>query len=98
MGMDTILGNGGIHHVAVRTTDLDASVRFYTGVLGMSVVAAFELGRPASCTWIPVTGRASNWSTTATRSTRPAIGGRTGTCASRPRGWRRCWRPSRPRA
>ena len=28
MGMDTILGNGGIHHVAVRTTDLDASVRF----------------------------------------------------------------------
>lgn len=36
-----ILG-GGLHHVAVRTSDLDQSVKFYTEVLGMHVVTAFK--------------------------------------------------------
>ena len=39
-----ILGTGGIHHVAVRTTDLDKAVAFYTEVLGMTPAAAFKLG------------------------------------------------------
>lgn len=38
-----ILGGGGLHHVAIRTQDLDASVKFYTEVLGMETVVAFEL-------------------------------------------------------
>lgn len=43
MSQNKVLGTGGVHHVAVRTADLDASVAFYTGVLGMTVAAAFEL-------------------------------------------------------
>ncbi len=41
-GNNPILGGGGLHHVAVRTHDLDASVTFYTDVLGMKVVTAFS--------------------------------------------------------
>ena len=41
-GNNTILGGGGLHHVAIRTQDLDASVKFYTDVLGMKTVVAFE--------------------------------------------------------
>ena len=41
-GNNTILGGGGLHHVAVRTDDLDKSVKFYTEVLGMKVVTAFS--------------------------------------------------------
>lgn len=37
-----ILGGGGLHHVAVRTHDLETSVKFYTEVLGMKVVTAFN--------------------------------------------------------
>lgn len=42
-GNNTILGGGGLHHVAIRTQDLDASVKFYTEVLGMKTVVAFDL-------------------------------------------------------
>ena len=35
--------SSGLHHVAVRATDLDASVAFYTQVLGMKIVTAFDL-------------------------------------------------------
>lgn len=37
-----ILGCGGIHHVAVRTAEMEKSIAFYTGVLGMSVAADFD--------------------------------------------------------
>ncbi|MFN3165957.1 MAG: VOC family protein [Phycisphaeraceae bacterium] len=42
MSNNPILGTGGLHHVAIRTDDLDKSVAFYTGVLGMKVVVAFK--------------------------------------------------------
>jgi catechol 2,3-dioxygenase-like lactoylglutathione lyase family enzyme len=32
----------GAHHVALTTTDLDATVRFYHGLLGMPLVATME--------------------------------------------------------
>ena len=41
-GNNTTLGGGGLHHVAIRTQDLDASVKFYTEVLGMKTVVAFK--------------------------------------------------------
>ena len=41
-GNNELLGGGGLHHVAIRTQDLDASVKFYTEVLGMKTVVAFE--------------------------------------------------------
>ena len=41
-GNNTILGGGGLHHVAVRTDNLQKSVDFYTQVLGMRVVTAWE--------------------------------------------------------
>lgn len=41
-GNNQILGGGGLHHVAIRTHDLDASVKFYTQVLGMKTVVAFN--------------------------------------------------------
>ena len=41
-GNNNILGGGGLHHVAIRTTDLDTSVKFYTEVLGMKTVVAFK--------------------------------------------------------
>lgn len=41
-GNNAILGGGGLHHVAVRTDDLSKSVDFYTQVLGMKVVTAWE--------------------------------------------------------
>lgn len=37
-----ILGGGGLHHVAIRTDNLDKSVAFYTQVLGMTVVTAWS--------------------------------------------------------
>lgn len=41
-GNNPILGGGGLHHVAIRTTDLDASIKFYTEVLQMKVVTAWS--------------------------------------------------------
>ena len=41
-GSNPILGGGGLHHVAVRTDDLEKSTKFYTDVLGMKVVVAFK--------------------------------------------------------
>ncbi|MEM9021677.1 MAG: VOC family protein [Planctomycetota bacterium] len=40
-GNNSILGNGGLHHVAIRTDNLSKSVDFYTQVLGMRTVVAF---------------------------------------------------------
>lgn len=41
-GNNSILGGGGLHHIAVRTHDLEASVKFYTEVLEMKVVTAWS--------------------------------------------------------
>jgi glyoxylase I family protein len=35
-GRNKILGGGGFHHVALRVVDIDASVAFYTNVLGFA--------------------------------------------------------------
>ncbi len=38
----------GAHHIAIQTTDYEASVKFYTEVMGMTEVVGFEnAGRPA---------------------------------------------------
>jgi len=34
----------GSHHIAVQTTDYEASVAFYTDVMGMTEVVEFETG------------------------------------------------------
>lgn len=34
----------GTHHIAIQTTDYEASVAFYTEVMGMSEVVGFETG------------------------------------------------------
>ncbi|XEC94911.1 VOC family protein [Paenibacillus tarimensis] len=36
MGSNTKIGGGGFHHIAIRVYDFDASVRFYTEVLGFT--------------------------------------------------------------
>lgn len=37
----------GTHHIAIQTTDYEASVKFYTEVMGMTEVVGFEnAGRP----------------------------------------------------
>lgn len=41
-GNNNILGGGGLHHVAIRTDNLHKSVDFYTQVLGMKVVTAWQ--------------------------------------------------------
>jgi catechol 2,3-dioxygenase-like lactoylglutathione lyase family enzyme len=38
-----LLPGGGIHHIAVRTTDLAASLRLYRDVLGMAIVKENEV-------------------------------------------------------
>lgn len=36
MGNNRVIGGGGFHHVAIRVHDFDASVKFYTEVLGFT--------------------------------------------------------------
>jgi glyoxylase I family protein len=36
MGNNRVIGGGGFHHVAIRAHDFDASVKFYTEVLGFA--------------------------------------------------------------
>ena len=36
MGNNRVIGGGGFHHVAIRVHDFDASVKFYTEVLGFA--------------------------------------------------------------
>lgn len=38
------VGWGGLNHIALATADLDATVRFYHGVLGMPLMAAYPGG------------------------------------------------------
>ena len=39
-----VIAGLGSHHIAVQTTDYEASVRFYTEVMGMTEVVEFETG------------------------------------------------------
>lgn len=41
-GNNTVLGGGGLHHVAIRTDNMEKSVAFYTQVLGMKIVTAWS--------------------------------------------------------
>ena len=36
LGSNSKIGGGGFHHVAIRVYDFDATVRFYTEVLGFT--------------------------------------------------------------
>ena len=40
----------GLFHVAIKTNDLDATVKFYTDVLGMKLVHRPDFGFPGA--WI----------------------------------------------
>lgn len=44
MGTNTAIGGGGFHHIAIRAHDFDASVRFYSDVLGFSEKIAWGEG------------------------------------------------------
>lgn len=39
-----VIAGLGTHHIAIQTTDYDASVAFYTEVMGMTEVVGFETG------------------------------------------------------
>ena len=39
-----VIAGLGSHHIAIQTTDYQASVRFYTEVMGMTEVVEFETG------------------------------------------------------
>lgn len=43
-GNNAVLGGGGIHHVAIRAGDFDASVRFYKELLGFKEAASWGSG------------------------------------------------------
>ncbi len=43
-GTNEVLGGGGFHHVAMRVKDFDASVKFYTEVLGFTEALAWGEG------------------------------------------------------
>ena len=39
-----VIAGLGTHHIAIQTTDYEASIRFYTEVMGMTEVVGFETG------------------------------------------------------
>ncbi len=43
-GHNKAIGGGGFHHVAMRSRDFDASVKFYTEVLGFCEVMSWGAG------------------------------------------------------
>ena len=43
-GNNEILGGGGFHHVAMDVTDLEASVKFYTEILGFKKTISWGTG------------------------------------------------------
>jgi catechol 2,3-dioxygenase-like lactoylglutathione lyase family enzyme len=48
---------GGLFHVAIKTNDLDATVRFYTEVLGLHSVPRPDFGYPGA--WLAAPGGAA---------------------------------------
>jgi glyoxylase I family protein len=44
MGNNEVLGGGGFHHVAIKVKDFDATVKFYTEVLGFKQTALWGEG------------------------------------------------------
>ncbi len=45
----------GIHHVALCVTDVDAAIRFYTEVLGLTVLPRPDFGFPGA--WLDAAGQ-----------------------------------------
>lgn len=43
-GTNQVLGGGGFHHVAITVHDIDATVKFYTEVLGFKVAISWGEG------------------------------------------------------
>lgn len=43
-GTNAAIGGGGIHHVAMKVKDFDASVKFYTQVMGFTPVMSWGEG------------------------------------------------------
>lgn len=43
-GSNEILGGGGFHHIAMTVNDIDASVKFYTEVLGFKETISWGAG------------------------------------------------------
>ncbi len=43
--MNEILGGGGFHHIALSTKDIDASIKFYTEILGFKETISWGEGK-----------------------------------------------------
>ena len=66
----------GLFHVAIKTNDLDATVKFYTDVLGMKLAHRPDFGFPGA--WLALaTARRSSTSTPAGRRSAPTARRRT---------------------
>lgn len=44
MASNSVLGNGGFHHLAMNVSDFDRSIAFYTEVLGFSIFRQWKSG------------------------------------------------------
>lgn len=54
MGNNVVLGGGGFHHISISVKDFDASVKFYTEVLGFRQTAVWGNDDKKRLCWIQV--------------------------------------------